>query len=420
MRPSFAVALVAGLFVFVSGPVLAAETDQLEAQLRDLSSQISAYENAIRENQKQERTLKREIEVIDARLRKIDLEIQATDIEAKLVEGEIAGKVAKIQEIEGRVANERVALAGAVREVSRGDAASLLELVLTQKKFSDFFDTIQAIETVQRAVLSSLREIHAQKIMLSKEKEELEARREELLALKILEENERGEIENIKAEKQEILAATKGRETAFGQYLKNARLQLADVRQQLFEIKGIGLSIPFPEAYGYARFAAEKTGVRTALILAVLKAESNFGVHVGSGSWRTDMHPRDQAAYLDITKRLGLSPDVMPVSRKPSYGWGGAMGPAQILPATWLGLEEEVSRITGSNPPSPWNLQDAFVAAAVKLRRAGANRKTAAAEWRAAMIYFAGSNWTRPAFSFYGNTVTQLAKEFDEKIAALG
>jgi len=98
----------------------------------------------------------------------------------------------------------------------------------------------------------------------------------------------------------------------------------------------------------------------------------------------------------------------MPVSTAPSYGWGGAMGPAQFLPRTWLENEAQIIKITGNNPPDPWTLEDAFAASAIKLSRDGARAQNWNAEWKAAMVYFAGSRWNNPAYSFYGDRVMDV------------
>ena len=121
------------------------------------------------------------------------------------------------------------------------------------------------------------------------------------------------------------------------------------------------------------------------------------------------MHTRDQQPFIQICESLNFDPDKMPVSRKPPYGWGGAMGPAQFLPAVWLSYQSQIAKLTGHNPPNPWDIGDAFVAAGIKMAQAGANEKTANAEWKAAQIYFAGKRWNNPTYYFYGNQVMELA-----------
>ena len=163
------------------------------------------------------------------------------------------------------------------------------------------------------------------------------------------------------------------------------------------------------DAYNHAKYAADRTGVRPAFLLAVLKQESSWGTNVGTGTWKKDMKAADQKAFIQICDELNLDPNQMPVSKKPSYGWGGAMGPAQFLPSTWLAYKDKVAVLTGHNPPSPWDINDAFTAAALKLANGGANQGTADAEWKAAMIYFAGNNWGKTVYSFYGDAVMDLA-----------
>lgn len=67
-----------------------------------------------------------------------------------------------------------------------------------------------------------------------------------------------------------------------------------------------------------------------------------------------------ERCFYQITKKLGLNPDTTPIScpiNDPCKGliagqnsWGGAMGPAQFMPTTWLSYRNQVSKITGNNP----------------------------------------------------------------------
>ena len=120
-------------------------------------------------------------------------------------------------------------------------------------------------------------------------------------------------------------------------------------------------------------------------------------------------------------KELGRSPEGTPVScpmrdaKGNQVGWGGAMGPAQFIPSTWLGYKTKIQAVTGSTP-DPWDIRDAFVAAAIKLTHDGANG-TEEGEWTAAMRYFSGGTDTR--FRFYGDQVMARATEYQKDIDAL-
>jgi membrane-bound lytic murein transglycosylase B len=133
------------------------------------------------------------------------------------------------------------------------------------------------------------------------------------------------------------------------------------------------------------------------------------------------MHPdRDVPVFLEITERLGLDPDKMPVSKKPWYGWGGAMGPAQFIPSTWILYEDKIAEATGHNPPNPWDPGDAFMASALLLSDNGAYKGGYANERLAALRYLAGwRNAEKPAYAFYGDEVMELAAKYQRMIDVL-
>ncbi len=125
--------------------------------------------------------------------------------------------------------------------------------------------------------------------------------------------------------------------------------------------------------------------------------------------------------FVSILDELGRSPEGTPVScpmhdkNGKQIGWGGAMGPAQFIPSTWMGYEERIRAATGQ-VADPWDIRDAFVAAALKLRGDGADG-TDKGDWSAAMRYFSGS--TDPRFRFYGDQVMERAAQYEKDIAEL-
>ena len=131
---------------------------------------------------------------------------------------------------------------------------------------------------------------------------------------------------------------------------------------------------------------------------------------------------RDQDPFIAITKDLGRDPDVTPVScpmrgkNGKRIGWGGAMGPAQFIPSTWMGYKEKVSAITGKSPADPWDIRDAFMAAALLLKNNGADA-TEDGQWKAAMRYFSGS--TNKRYRFYGDNVLILTAKYEQDIKDL-
>jgi len=425
---SFAVlaSLLAFNFAFIK-PILAVdviskeEEEEMEARIKELEDKISKYRANIQTNQEKARTLETEIAILDSQISRTELEIQRIDLVIQNLNIKIEQKEAAIREIERRVDLEKTALSELIREISKYDDVSFLEIILGRDQLSDFLSELRSLENFQSQIQETLKEIYELKKDLEQEKATLNEQKKEQIALRFVQDEQRLFLEGNRKQRKTLLDQTKGQEHLFSQLVQKTELDIEVIKNRLYFLKGIIADgeIRFEDAYKFAKFASIYTGIRPAFLLAILSRESGLGRNIGTGTWRVDMKPSQRKYYIEICDKLGISPDTYPVSRKVWYGWGGAMGPAQFLPATWLGYETRVAEITGNNPPSPWNVKDAFVAAALYLVNKGANQQTYYIEWKSAMIYLAGSNWSKPYLAFYGDQVMALATQFQREVDIL-
>ena len=382
---------------------------ELNAQIEELSRQVEKHRVSIRGIQGQAKSLQGEISLLDNQIKTFQLEIQRIKLIIGGIELEIEGIELKVKEIGQQTENEKIILGELIREIYKNDQTSFLEIVLTKENLSDFFSEVQALESLQLGIQKSLEGIRILKEELEIRKTELEEQRNEMIALKAIQETQKYSIEKKRGVRKNLLDETRGQEYLYQRLVKNKQMDVNTIRSQLYILQGMGGSLKFENALSLAEFASSVTGVRPAFLLAVLSKESGWGANVGTGTWRTDMKPSQHSAYLAICEKLQLNPDMMPVSKKAWYGWGGAMGPAQFIPRTWLAYEGRVAAVTGHNPPDPWNMEDAFVASGIYLANAGATSQTYEAEHRAYMIYLAGSRWRKPSLQYIGYQVMDLA-----------
>lgn len=390
--------------------------ESLRQQMEELQKQIDEYRSNINNLQQQGKSLKQEINLFDNKIKAATLEIKRNNLAIQQTESEIENKNTALAEAEKKLDREKEIIAENLQAISEQDEQGLLEMILRNQKLSDIFEEINSLQTIQEGVQESMVEISQLKTTLENDRQVLEDKKDELNQLKVLQQIQKQTLAAQQGEKKDLLTQTKGQESNFQKLLEKAKQDAASIRSNLYLLEGVGVSMPLEKAYQYAQKVNTLTGVRPAFLLAVLKKETSWGVNLGSGNWRRDMKPTEQKAFLQICDELGKNPDTTPVSAKPWYGWGGAMGPAQFLPTTWLAYEQRIAQLTGHHPPDPWDIEDAFTAAGIKLAQGGANTRVREAEWKAAQVYFAGSRWNNPTYYFYGDQVMELADVIQEQL----
>lgn len=401
------------------------ERQQLEEQLKELEEQSREYQQTIQVYQARGNTLQAEVDRLNAKISAINGQISTINSTLSRLTGQIQQTSSEITDTQGRIDRSKNALAGILRRVNKDDEKGLIDILLENPNLSDFFTDVNDLFVLQDNLKGALDELAQLKEDLITQKELLALEKSDVEVLRLYQVRQREEVADVKAEQDQLLAVTKGQEAAYQTLLAETERTAAEIRARIFRLLGGG-QMTFEDAYKFAKFAEQRTGVRAAMILAVLDRESALGRNVGQCTYHSAMHPeRDIPYFLEITKELGLDPDTTLVSCPivADGAYGGAMGPAQFIPSTWAGrsasgssYKDRVSAITGNRPASPWNNLDAFVASGLYLKDAGAANN----ELAAAAKYYCGGNWQRSVCTnVYGAAVVQRAAELQRDIEIL-
>jgi peptidoglycan hydrolase CwlO-like protein len=409
--------LIAPLFSFAD--TTANQRAALQAQLDEINTEIQQNQAQLAVEQGQRTSLERDVAILDSKIQQAQLQIKQRNLTITQLKNGIADKQAGIDSLDSQVAAGEESLAQILRRTQEIDDKSFVQRAL-EGSFSDLFTEISDFETIQRALGNSFTTMATQRSDLSARKAALQDQQQEendLLQIQVLQQNS---LKATEKQKQDLVAAAKGQESIYLQIIAGKQKSAAQIQSALFALNGATHTTSFGDMYSYAKEASVKTGVRPAFILAILREESDLGQNVGTGNWKVDMNPtRDAPLFQQICASLGLDPDTQPVSKRQSYGWGGAMGPAQFIPSTWVLYQDRISNATGQNPANPWDPRTATFATAIYMSDLGADADTPAAERRAALKYLAGSHWQNSAYAFYGNAVMGYADEYQQDIDVL-
>ncbi|MFH0930146.1 MAG: hypothetical protein V1814_02745 [Candidatus Moraniibacteriota bacterium] len=402
---------------FASSFSFAAENDaqqqELKTKINTLRNKIQGYQKEIYSKGQREETLQGDITDLEKDIAKMELQIQETQLVIQSLDLDIADKQAGIESMQKEVNAKKEMLSRFMQELYEQGTATSIEMTLGSETFSDYFFQADSLESYEERT----REIYDQFVYLreglKKEKEDLIGRKEEQMNLKAMQNDQQHVLDQQKSTKNSLLSQTKNEKQALSS-------RMDKLQEELNALQALGEPINIDQAVSAARYASELTKVAPEFLLGMLRIESGLGTNVGGGKYKTDMNPAQWDTFKKICGELGIDPGSVSVSRRACYnsgakdgcgGWGGAMGPAQFMPSTWMGYKSKVEKITGEIPANPWDLKDALVAMGLKLAAVDGVTSGNREAWaKAAGMYLAGGNWEN--YSWYGDRVLSYADGF--------
>lgn len=433
----FLVLFAPGFFVF--GQTAAEERSQLEQELQKLEAEIDSIEGDITKTQQEKKTFENQISILKNKIKKLDLEIQKSSRLVQDLKSQIVDTQESIVKTVEDVGTKKEQLAQILRNIAQEDAKTFPEIVLSGPTLSEFFSNVISLELLHQKNKDLLKSLTELQSYLAVQKENLEDEKVEEEHYQKIQILQKRESQTNKTQAEQLLNVTKGKESEYQKLLNDRKKRAQEIRTRIFELIGVPDAPTFGEALEIAVIVSNQTGVRPAFLLAVLTQESNIGKNVGqcyvkdpnTGNGvrvagqaisRVMKPSRDVQPFFQITQQLGRDPYNTPVSCPiPSVGgYGGAMGPAQFIPSTWVQYQDRIAQLKGGSA-DPWNIRDAFLAAAVYLAQAKATKQTHDYEWCAAVTYFSGScsSKNQIRYEFYGDSVMAIAARYEEDIKAL-
>jgi len=396
--------------------------------LEEKSAQI---EQDIAKTEREKKTLQDQIYLLNSKITNYSYQIYQSNIVIKDLNLQIGDTQGSIDETSSKIGESSGNLIFVLRTMYEEEQKSLVEIFLSEECFSDFFDDLVALEALSSKSKDLLQNIKGLKDFLEDQRNQLDGEKQDLESLVAIQGVQKQESEKTKDEREYYLGLTEAQYQEHLQEKEENTKKTADIMARIYKLIGVREDVTYEEAIEIAKYAANLIGIRPALLLGILSQESNIGKNVGQcflkdpktgagvrastgAALNRVMNPtRDVPYFLNVIDALNkegnlkLDPYETLVSCPMSIGWGGAMGPAQFIPSTWVaaGYESRVEKITGS-AADPWDIRDASLASALYLKD-GINRY--GTEGKAIQTYFCGSPRGDYWCNWYEESVLRLA-----------
>ncbi len=405
---------------------------RLKAELEQIEKEIKVQQVILSGKQQEGASIQRDLAILNAQISEAQLKIKKHNLAIERLGKDIVVKSTVIAKIETDLEIGKRSLSQIIRRTNQLDDTSLPEVFLGAKDLSESLADAESFIAIEDSLRETFAEFRNSKKANEEEKVVLNQKKNQEIDTRVNVEAEQKKIKVAEAEKKRLLSLNKTEQAGYQKVINDKAARAAQIRSALFSLRD-SAAIPFGTALEYAKHVGKVTGVRPAFVLAVITQESNLGANVGS-CYLTDtttgagikistglsilnvMKPtRDVAPFMKILEKLGRDYTKTRVSCPFSIGYGGAMGPAQFIPSTWVLFEARIASALKVTTPDPWNPEHAFTASALYLADLGATAQTYTAERNAACRYYSG----RPCAgtnTFYGDQVLAKAAALQSNI----
>jgi membrane-bound lytic murein transglycosylase B/archaellum component FlaC len=418
------------------------DRDYCQNELNQIEADLARLLDLQKQQQKQTGTLTGDVNYLTSQINALKAKIKARALVVAQLKVNITEKTKTINSLADKIENDRESLAQLIRKINKFDDENLVDVALSGKSLSDFYNDLESYISIGQDVKTLVDTVSGVKNQTEAAKQDLQKKQDAEIDAKAELESAQQAVAKSEADKKQLLAISKQTEAEYSKLATEKKIQADKIRNALFPLANSSQKIEFGTALSYANEAEKLTGVDPAFLLAILTQESNLGANVGQ-CYLTDqitgagvgkntgtpfpnvMKPMSLSStsrkgdvddFLRITNNLGLMWNQTAVSCPiaGAGGYGGAMGPAQFIPSTWSGYESRLKNTLGHDP-NPWVARDAFFASAFMLADKGAVGNSTSAQNKAACRYYGslGSSCT------YSQSVQKLKASIQANIDLL-
>jgi len=205
-------------------------------RVAQLEKSIAEYKDKIKQKRLESVSLSNQMAILDNRIAQVELDMEATGEKLDSLTLEIKALGLQIEDKEVAIAKQKNMLGELIRTIHYNGSKSYIEVAATYNNFSDFYNQLQYLNTVEKDLGRNVRGLKLASAELEDKRTKTEERKVSYEELNEKLEQKRKDWDDQTFVKQDLLAKTQASELKFNTLLGNLRTQYQQIEN---EISGI-------------------------------------------------------------------------------------------------------------------------------------------------------------------------------------
>ena len=202
---------------------LQSEIKQRNDRLQEIQKEIAKYEVALTQVGSEKKTLQNAINKLELERKKIQADISYTDQSISSTDLQLSKLTLEISKTENDIITNKEAISEIVRELNQSGDISLLETLLTYKRLSEFWSSLESLNSVRDSMSTKVRDLITLQAELEGKQTTTNKQRGQLVELKNQYSDQNKVLTNNKAEQASLLAVTKDKESNYQRILREQK-----------------------------------------------------------------------------------------------------------------------------------------------------------------------------------------------------
>lgn len=211
--------------------------NQKKDKVKQLEKSIADYKEKINQKRLEAVSLSNQMAILDNRAAQVELDIEATEEKIDTLELEIEALVLIIEDKEASIVRQKKIIGELLRTIHYNDQKKYIEVAAAYDNFSEFYNQVQYLHSVEGNLGNSVRGLRLAKEELDQKKNATDERKKSYEVLQEELQEKQKDLEEQLFLKEDLLAQTQSSELTFKTLLGSLKQQYQQIENEITGIE---------------------------------------------------------------------------------------------------------------------------------------------------------------------------------------